>query len=54
MEKAIITTTKETNDIKKTIVLKEYHSYEYLKKIANGEDITFILPNGKEVQISEG
>jgi hypothetical protein len=35
---------------KKRIVLKEYHSKEYLSKIeqAQSEKVLFILPNGKE------
>lgn len=54
MEKATISATaKETSKRNKTIVLKEYHSIEYLKKISNGEDVVFILPNGKEIKIND-
>lgn len=52
MEKTTITTaTKETNKRNKKIFLKDYHSFEYLRKISNGENVTFILPNGSEVKV---
>ena len=34
------------------IVIKEYHSVEYLKKIAQGKKYIYILPNGKEIEVN--
>lgn len=48
MEKATI-----NKKIRKKIKLAEYHSIEYLKKqVNNGENVVFILPNGKEIEIN--
>lgn len=37
----------------KKITLEEYHTIECLKKKAKNEDIIFVLPNGKEIEINK-
>lgn len=35
------------------IVLKNYHTKKYLESKSKGKEVTYILPNGKELNLNE-
>lgn len=35
------------------IVLKTYHTKKYLESKSKGKEVTYILPNGKELNLNE-
>lgn len=37
---------------KKKIILKEYHTKEYLNKLSKGNNVIFVLPNNTEIEVN--